>query len=150
MKPESINRAIAELCGASADEIERLEKDLAAMTKERDDAAEKWSFYVEGILRCLGKEMVPDEDGAMPEECTVILNLIDQRDDALAEVARLKSGGCARDPRFSRLVDELASHIRKPFTASELCDRLESGDYSAELLMQHLLLIVRGDNGETK
>jgi len=37
---------------------------------------------------------------------------------------------------------DLAGHIRRPMGAREIATKLESGEYSAELLMQHLLLLV--------
>ena len=45
--------------------------------------------------------------------------------DALGEVAR-----------------KVAGHIEKPYSAEELAAMIESGDYSAELVMQHLLLLI--------
>ena len=52
----------------------------------------------------------------------------DGKCDALREVARSVSG-----------------HIRKPYSAGEIAAIIGSGDYSAEMMMQHLLILVTND-----
>lgn len=49
----------------------------------------------------------------------------DGKCDALREVAR-----------------SVAGHIRKPYSAGEIAAIIQSGEYSAEIMMQHLLLLV--------
>jgi hypothetical protein len=49
----------------------------------------------------------------------------DGKCDALQEVAR-----------------SVAGHIRKPYSAGEIAAIIKSGDYSAEMMMQHLLILV--------
>lgn len=36
-----------------------------------------------------------------------------------------------------------AGHIEKPYSLDEILDKIESDDYSAELMLQHLLLYLR-------
>jgi len=43
--------------------------------------------------------------------------------------------------KLQTIAQQIAGHIQKPMTADEIADALESGDYSAELIMQHLLLL---------
>lgn len=38
--------------------------------------------------------------------------------------------------------ESIAGHIRKPMSAREIADALESGEYHAELILQHLLRLV--------
>lgn len=38
--------------------------------------------------------------------------------------------------------ESIVCHIRKPMTASEIANAINSGDYNSELLFQHLLLLV--------
>ena len=40
------------------------------------------------------------------------------------------------------ITKEVAGHIRRPMVAHEIAKELENGEYSAELMMQHLLLLV--------
>ena len=49
----------------------------------------------------------------------------DGKCDALREVAR-----------------SVAGHIRSPYSAGEIAAIIGSGDYSAEMMMQHLLILV--------
>jgi len=59
------------------------------------------------------------------EKCCITA---DGKCDALREVAR-----------------SVAGHIRKPYSAGEIASIIESGDYSAEMMMQHLLILVTND-----
>ena len=43
--------------------------------------------------------------------------------------------------KLQAIAHQIAGHIEKPMTADEIADALESGDYSAEIIMQHLLLL---------
>ena len=42
-------------------------------------------------------------------------------------------------PTVAELAGSVAGHIREPHTLSEILRQIESNDYSAELLLQHLL-----------
>jgi len=56
------------------------------------------------------------------EKCSITE---DGKCDALREVTR-----------------SVAGHIRKPYSAGEIAAIIESGDYSSEMMMQHLLILV--------
>ena len=43
---------------------------------------------------------------------------------------------------LDKLIEERCGNISKPFTLKEICQQIESNDYSAEMLLQHLLLWV--------
>lgn len=45
-------------------------------------------------------------------------------------------------PSLQHIVDCYCSHIRRPFTLEEIVQKIESGDYNAEMLLQHLLVWV--------
>lgn len=42
--------------------------------------------------------------------------------------------------RLMRVVLSKAGHIEKPYSLDEILDKIESDDYNAELMLQHLLL----------
>ena len=48
-------------------------------------------------------------------------------------------------PSLQYVVDCYCSHIHHPFTLEEIVQKIESGTYNAELLLQHLLVWV-GEN----
>lgn len=43
---------------------------------------------------------------------------------------------------LAEITQKIAGHIRAPMHAHEIAKELESGEYSSELVMQHLLLFV--------
>lgn len=43
---------------------------------------------------------------------------------------------------LQQAAEKIAGHIRKPMTADEIAETLKNGEYSAELVLQHLLLLV--------
>ena len=43
------------------------------------------------------------------------------------------------DDRLQRLVGRIAGHIRNPYTLGEIVALIESDDYNAEMMLQHLL-----------
>ena len=45
-------------------------------------------------------------------------------------------------PSLQYVVDCCCSHIHHPFTLEEIVQKIESGTYNAELLLQHLLVWV--------
>jgi hypothetical protein len=61
------------------------------------------------------------------EKCSITE---DGKCDALREVAR-----------------SVAGHIRKPYSAGQIAAIIESGDYSAEMMMQHLLILATNAGG---
>ncbi len=42
---------------------------------------------------------------------------------------------------LSELTDLMAGHIARPYTAEEILTILDDGEYSAELMLQHVLLL---------
>ena len=50
-----------------------------------------------------------------------------------------------RTTALGKVTLKVAGHIEKPYSAEELAAMIESGDYSAELVMQHLLLLICAD-----
>ena len=50
-----------------------------------------------------------------------------------------------KDNALNSLVSFYRSHIQRPFTLEEIVQKIESGTYNAELLLQHLLVWV-GEN----
>lgn len=44
---------------------------------------------------------------------------------------------------INSLVQSHCSHIKHPFTLEEICQQIQSGEYNAELLLQHLLLFMK-------
>ena len=42
--------------------------------------------------------------------------------------------------RLLRVALSKAGHIEQPYSLAEILDKIESDDYSAEMMMQHLLL----------
>ncbi len=42
--------------------------------------------------------------------------------------------------RLMRVALSKAGHIEQPYSLDEILDKIESDDYSAEMMMQHLLL----------
>jgi len=62
--------------------------------------------------------------------------------ERIAEVAaeyRREKGDLAE---LLQAAASIAGHIRQPMTAREIADALNSGDYNAELILQHLLRLV--------
>lgn len=47
-----------------------------------------------------------------------------------------------KDNALNSLVSFYRSNIQHPFTLEEIVQKIESGDYNAELLLQHLLVWV--------
>ena len=45
--------------------------------------------------------------------------------------------------KLIRVALSKAGHIEKPYSLDEILDKIESDDYSPELMMQHLLLYLR-------
>ena len=43
--------------------------------------------------------------------------------------------------KIEAITQKVSGHIKKPMTADEIAEYLESFDYSAELALQHLLLL---------
>ena len=41
------------------------------------------------------------------------------------------------------LIQEICGHIKNPHTLDEVMEKIRRADYSAEQMLQHLLLIVR-------
>jgi hypothetical protein len=40
------------------------------------------------------------------------------------------------------VAQSVAGHIRKPYRAEEIASIITNGDYSAEMMMQHLLILL--------
>lgn len=55
-----------------------------------------------------------------------------------------------KNKKFNTLVDSMAGHIKKPYTLDEMIDILESGEYNAEMILQHLLLFVANKTKDKK
>ncbi len=45
--------------------------------------------------------------------------------------------------KLDQIAREHCGHIRKPYKLTEIIDQVESNEYSAELMLQHLLLWVK-------
>ena len=43
---------------------------------------------------------------------------------------------------LERIISRHCAHIRKPYTLAEICEQVETGEYNAELMLQHLLIWV--------
>jgi hypothetical protein len=44
--------------------------------------------------------------------------------------------------RLMRVALSKAGHIEQPYSLAEILDKIESDDYSAEMMLQHLLLYI--------
>jgi len=45
--------------------------------------------------------------------------------------------------RLSHVALSKAGHIKQPYSLDKIMDKIESDDYNAELMLQHLLLYLR-------
>lgn len=45
--------------------------------------------------------------------------------------------------KLMRVALSKAGHIEKPYSLDEILDKIESGDYSPEFMLQHLLLYLK-------
>jgi hypothetical protein len=43
---------------------------------------------------------------------------------------------------LSEVAQSVAGHIRKPYNAEEIASIITKGDYSAEMMIQHLLVLL--------
>lgn len=62
--------------------------------------------------------------------------------ERIAEVAAEYRRERSDIAELCQAAESIAGHIRKPMTAREIADALNSGDYNAELILQHLLRLI--------
>jgi hypothetical protein len=99
------------ICGA-AHEIERLREELAAVTRQRDGlqrANQSLAEKVSTVTREREDAIEARNVIAKNIRAEMILKMQEvarERDEARAEVARLKAGGCARDQRTTQFCAE--------------------------------------------
>ena len=58
------------------------------------------------------------------------------------ELEEIKAAMKLNCDALGEVTRKVAGHIEKPYSAEEIAAMIESGDYSAELVMQHLLLLI--------